>query len=54
MVSPVPANPPDQSPTLQPLHGSAVSLPVGASTTRLRTVGFHVLAVLLGIALAFM
>ncbi len=39
-----------------PPDGLAVTLPGGARTTRhfLRTAGFHLLFVLLGIALAFM
>ena len=54
MVSPTPANPPGQiadvTPKTQP------RFPDGDSATRrfLDTFGFHVLIVLLGIALAFM
>jgi hypothetical protein len=52
MVSPAPVNPQiEQRP-----NGSSAVLIGGARTTSrfLRTFGFHVLAVLLGIALAFM
>jgi hypothetical protein len=54
MVSPTPANPPGQiadvAPKMQPRS------PKGDSATRrfLGTFGFHLLIVLLGIALAFM
>jgi hypothetical protein len=52
MVPPVPANPQIE----QHLNGSSEVLPGGRQTPSgfLRTFGFHVLAVLLGIALAFM
>ena len=52
MVPPAPVNPQvEQRP-----NGSAADLRGGAKTTSrfLRTFGFHLLAVLLGIALAFM
>jgi hypothetical protein len=52
MVPPAPVNPE----SAQRPEGSATVLLDGARTTSdfLRTFGFHVLAVLLGIALAFM
>jgi len=52
MVAPAPVNP-----QIEPrADGSSAVAPGGAQTTGgfLRTFGFHVLAVLLGIALAFM
>jgi hypothetical protein len=56
MVAPAPVNPPGQMQIAQPPNGSAAGLSDGLKTTRhfLRAFGFHVLAVLLGIALAFM
>jgi hypothetical protein len=55
MVAPAPVNPPAEI-IAQPANGLAAGLSGGAKTTSrfLRTFGFHVLAVLLGIALAFM
>jgi hypothetical protein len=51
MVPPAPANPQIENP-----NGSSADLPDGAQATShfLRTFSFHVLVVLLGIALAFM
>ena len=54
MVSPTPANPPGQSADVTPK--TQPRSPDGDSATRrfLDNFGFHVLIVLLGIALAFM
>jgi hypothetical protein len=54
MVSPPPVNPPGQ--TADSARGLAVSSPAGNNATGrfLDTFGFHLLFVLLGIALAFM
>jgi hypothetical protein len=54
MVSPTPVNPPGQ--TADSARGLAVSPAAGNNTTSrlLDTFGFHLLFVLLGIALAFM
>jgi hypothetical protein len=51
MVPPAAANPQIENP-----NGSSADLPIGTPATSrfLRTFGFHVLVVLLGIALAFM
>jgi hypothetical protein len=55
MDSPTPVSPPDQAQVRPTPPEMEVGLQGGATTPRfLRTYGFHVLAVLLGIALAFM
>jgi hypothetical protein len=55
MVSPAPANPPGQTPIADAPETRA-EFPEAESTTRqfLDTFGFHLLIVLLGIAMAFM
>jgi hypothetical protein len=56
MVSPTTANPPGQIQTEEISHATQVRRPGGDSATRrfLDTFGFHLLVVLLGIAMAFM
>jgi hypothetical protein len=55
MDSPAPVSPPAQAQMAPPPSQMEVGLQGGAPTPRfLRTYGFQVLAVLLGIALAFM
>lgn len=56
MVSPAPANPPGQSPVTDAVPGVRTdSLDAESATRRfLDTFGFHLLVVLLGIAMAFM
>jgi hypothetical protein len=56
MGSPATTGPPGQTTAAQPSRRFAASLPRDTRATRnfLRSFGFHMLAVLLGIALAFM
>ena len=56
MVAPVPVNPPGETQIAPYPKGFVAKLPQGARTTRrfLRNFGFHVVAALLGIALAFL
>ena len=56
MVSPAPDTQPGQAPAVQSPREVERGLPVAARTTGrfLTAYGYHVLAVLLGIALAFM
>jgi hypothetical protein len=56
MVAPVPVNPPCETHMAPSPKGLMARLPHGVRTTRnfLRSFGFHVVAALLGIALAFL
>ena len=56
MVSPAPVNPPGPMQTAEFPPGMEAGSPTGKSSTQrfLDTFGFHLLVVLLGIALAFM
>ena len=56
MVSPAPVDPPGPTHTDEPPPGIEAGTPAGKSSTQrfLDTFGFHLLVLLLGIALAFM